>query len=158
MVSDVIAERLSTITRPREDITVTAQSKPADRRSHFAEPGLSLIEQFPFAIAALLEEHRPSRMPFFGRLAAMPRGAASDPCFLGQIHLIYQSAMAGQDRVGTQRLVHRDAVPATVDRRMPDTGHRDLAAVLPYSEPVLISPPLIALWRGGSTFPLCSGS
>src|SRR6266446_6723724 len=41
---------------------------------------------------------------------------------------------------------------------MSDTSHGDLAAVLPYSEPVLISPPLIPVWRGhGSTFPLCSG-
>src|SRR5713226_7479001 len=41
---------------------------------------------------------------------------------------------------------------------MSDTSHGDLAAVLPYAEPVLISPPLIRVWRGhGSTFPLCSG-
>ena len=53
--------------------------------------------------------------------------------------------LAGQDRVGAERLVHRDAVPATVDRRMPDPGHRDLAAVLPDAQPVLVSPPLIAL-------------
>ena len=59
---------------------------------------------------------------------------------------------AGQDGVRTERLVHRDAVPTTVDRRMSDTGHCDLAAVLPYSEPVLISPPLIPVWRAhGST-------
>src|SRR5207302_10920895 len=65
---------------------------------------------------------------------------------------------AGQDGVGAERLVHRDAVPATVDRRMSDTSHRDLAAVLPYAESVLVSPPLIPVWRGhGSTFPLCSG-
>src|SRR5712692_341218 len=41
---------------------------------------------------------------------------------------------------------------------MSDTSHCDLAAVLPYAEPVLVSPPLILVWRGhGSTFPLCSG-
>ena len=51
--------------------------------------------------------------------------------------------LAGQDRVGADRLVHRDFVPAAVDRRMPDPRHRDLAAVLPYAEPVLVSPPLI---------------
>src|ERR1700710_2806873 len=40
---------------------------------------------------------------------------------------------------------------------MSDTGHCDLAAVLPYAEPVLVSPPLISVWRGhDSTFPLCS--
>src|SRR5262249_5288448 len=65
---------------------------------------------------------------------------------------------AGQDGVGAQRLVHRDAVPAPIDRRMSNAGHSDLAAVLPSPEPVLISPPLIPVWRGhGSTFPLCSG-
>ena len=50
---------------------------------------------------------------------------------------------AGQDGVGAKRLLHRDAVPATVDRRMSDTSHGDLAAVLPNAEPVLVSPPLI---------------
>src|SRR5439155_17761923 len=64
---------------------------------------------------------------------------------------------AGQDGVGTERLLHRDAVPATVDRRMSDPSHRDLAAVLPYAEPVLVSPPLIRFWRGhGPPCPLCS--
>jgi hypothetical protein len=38
---------------------------------------------------------------------------------------------------------------------MSDTGYCDLAAVLPYSEPVLVSPPLIPVWRGHrSPFPL----
>src|SRR5215471_7407761 len=30
---------------------------------------------------------------------------------------------------------------------MSDTSHCDLAAVLPYAEPVLVSPPPIPLWR-----------
>jgi len=39
---------------------------------------------------------------------------------------------------------------------MSDTSHRDLAAVLPYAEPVLVSPPLIPVWRAyGFIFPLC---
>src|SRR5579863_756571 len=60
---------------------------------------------------------------------------------------------AGQDAAGTERLVQGDAVPATVDRRMSDTSHGDLAAVLPYAGPDLVSPPLIPVWRGhGSTF------
>jgi uncharacterized protein with PIN domain len=37
----------------------------------------------------------------------------------------------------------RDFVPATVDRRMADTGHGNLAAMLPDAEPVLVPPPLI---------------
>src|ERR1700744_360755 len=66
--------------------------------------------------------------------------------------------LAGQHGVGTERLIHGDAVPATVARRIPDTSHCDLAAVLPYAKPVLVSPPLISVWRGhGSTSPLCSG-
>lgn len=52
-----------------------------------------VIDQFPSAIEAFLEEHRPSRMPFFRNLAALPFPVASDPSLLGQIHLIYQSAM-----------------------------------------------------------------
>ena len=51
------------------------------------------IEVFPRAIRCLLEEHRPSRMPFFRHLANLPFPIASDPILLGQIHLIYQSAM-----------------------------------------------------------------
>src|SRR5215831_9026024 len=54
--------------------------------------------------------------------------------------------LTGQDGVSTQRLVHRDFVPATVDRRMSEPDHRDLAAVLPDAEPVLVSPPLIPVW------------
>jgi hypothetical protein len=41
---------------------------------------------------------------------------------------------------------------------MSDTSHCDLAAMLPYAEPVLVSPPLISVWRGhGFTFPVFSG-
>src|SRR5882672_9652132 len=86
--------------------------------------------------------------------------AADDAVDLIRRHASFvHRLLAGQDGVGAERLVHRDFVPATVDRRMSDPGHRDLAAVLPYAEPVLVSPPLILIWRGhGSTFPLCSGS
>src|ERR1700687_4441304 len=82
--------------------------------------------------------------------------AADDAVDLIRRHAcLVHRLLAGQDGVGTERLVHRDAVPATVDRRMSDTSHRDLAAVLPYAEPVLVSPPLISLRRGhGSTYPL----
>ena len=70
-----------------------AQGKTPDRRPDYAEPRLCTIEEFPDAMTEMLEEHRPSRMPFFARLAAMPRETAADPFLLGQIHLIYQSAM-----------------------------------------------------------------
>src|SRR5437879_2589383 len=56
-------------------------------------PASDAIDEFPVAIRAIAERHRPSRMPFFQNLAALDQKAASDPSFLGQIHLIYQSAM-----------------------------------------------------------------
>jgi hypothetical protein len=75
------------------EIAVRALGNTADRRSDYAEPQLCTIDTFPDTMIAMLEVHRPSRMPFFERLAAMSLSAASDPLFLGQIHLIYQSAM-----------------------------------------------------------------
>src|SRR6478752_6850608 len=82
--------------------------------------------------------------------------AADDAVDLIRRHTcLVHRLLAGQDGVGTQRLVHRDAIPATVHRRMSDTGHGDLAAMLPYAEPVVVSPPLIPVRRGhGSTFPV----
>jgi hypothetical protein len=50
-------------------------------------------ERFHSAIRAIAEAHRPSKAPFFRRLAALPRDIASDPDFLGQLHLVYQTAM-----------------------------------------------------------------
>jgi hypothetical protein len=51
------------------------------------------IHDFPNRMHRIAEEHRPSRMPFFRKLAALPHEIVSDPVVLGQIHLIYQSAM-----------------------------------------------------------------
>jgi hypothetical protein len=51
------------------------------------------IDEFPVTINAIAALHRPSRMPFFRNLAALDKAIAGDPSFLGQIHLIYQSAM-----------------------------------------------------------------
>ncbi len=44
-------------------------------------------------IHAIAEKHRPSRMPFFAHLKELPLVVISDPTLLGEIHLIYQSAM-----------------------------------------------------------------
>ena len=93
-----------------------AQRRPADRRSDYAGPQLCTIEDFPDAMTFMLERHRPSRMPFFERLAAMPRSAASDPSFLGQIHLIYQSAMHAT-RAAVYYLPHLDS-PALRKRKL----------------------------------------
>jgi hypothetical protein len=67
-------------------------------------------------MAAMLEEHRPSRMPFFGRLAALPTTVVSDASFLGQIHLIYQSAMHAT-RAAVYYLPHLDS-PALRRRKL----------------------------------------
>jgi hypothetical protein len=56
-------------------------------------PASDAIDEFPIAISAIAERHRPSRMPFFQNLTALDHAVATDPSFLGQIHLIYQSAM-----------------------------------------------------------------
>jgi len=98
------------------DAAMAVQRDVADRLSDHSEPGLSEIEDFPNAIAAILEEHRPSRMPFFRRLAALPTAVAGDPCLLGRIHLIYQSAMHAT-RAAVYHLPHLDS-PAMRKRKL----------------------------------------
>src|SRR6185437_11440019 len=90
--------------------------------------------------------------------AARDMAVAADDAvdLIGRHASLVHCLLAGQDGVGTQRLVHRGAVPAAIDRRMPETSHRDLTTVLPHSEPILVSPPLIPVLRGhGFPFPLC---
>ena len=89
---------------------------PTSRTSVKFEPALSAIEDLPNTLATLLEEHRPSRMPFFQRLAALPRATASDPTLLGKIHLIYQSAMHAT-RASVYYLPHLDS-PALRKRKL----------------------------------------
>jgi pyrroloquinoline quinone (PQQ) biosynthesis protein C len=96
------------------DIAVRALGETAE--SDYAGPQLCTIDEFPDAMTAMLEGHRPSRMPFFERLAAMPHWAASDPSFLGQIHLIYQSAMHAT-RAAVYYLPHLDS-PALRKRKL----------------------------------------
>jgi hypothetical protein len=79
-------------------------------------PILDAIEDLPKTLAAILEEHRPSRMPFFRRLAGLPRAVASDPQLLGQIHLVYQSAMHAT-RAAVYYLPHLDR-PALRKRKL----------------------------------------
>ena len=93
-----------------------SQRSPADRRWDYTKPQLCTIEGFPNAMTAMLEKHRPSRMAFFERLAAMPRSAAGDPSLLGQIHLIYQSAMHAT-RAAVYYLPHLDS-PALRKRKL----------------------------------------
>jgi len=74
------------------------------------------IDDFPRAMVALLEQHRPSRMPFFSHLAALPLLVASDPVFLGEVHLIYQAAMHAT-RAAVYYLPHLDS-PALRKRKL----------------------------------------
>jgi hypothetical protein len=80
------------------------------------QPLLNELEEFPSVIQGILEEHRPSRMPFFKNLAALPFSMASDPLLLGQIHLIYQSAMHAT-RAAVYYLPHLDS-PALRRRKL----------------------------------------
>jgi hypothetical protein len=90
------------------------QEEPTGPMSDF--PGPTLPEDFRNTIAAMLEEHRPSRMPFFGRLTNLPSTVVKDPLFLGEIHLIYQSAMHAT-RAAVYYLPHLDS-PALRKRKL----------------------------------------
>ena len=80
------------------------------------EPGSDVVDEFPSFIRTLAEQHRPSRMPFFRNLAALDHSAASNPVFLGQIHLIYQAAMHAT-RAAVYYLPHLDS-PALRKRKL----------------------------------------
>src|SRR5690349_17241284 len=66
------------------------------------------VDDFPRKMIALVEQHRPSRMPFFRRVAALPFAIASDPEFLGEVHLVYQAAMHAT-RAAVYYLPHLDS-------------------------------------------------
>ncbi len=89
---------------------------PIGGKSGKSEPTLSAIEDLPNILAVIFEEHRPSRMPFFRRLAELPRAVARDPALLGQIHLVYQSAMHAT-RAAVYYLPHLDS-PALRKRKL----------------------------------------
>jgi hypothetical protein len=63
---------------------------------------------FRRAMLVLLDEHRPSRMPFFRRVASLPFRIASDPGLLGEIYLVYQAAMHAT-RAAVYYLPHLDS-------------------------------------------------
>lgn len=75
--------------------TASLQPRPAEDR-------------FSREIAAIAAQHRPSRTPFFKRLAALPPAVARDPVLLGKIHLVYQSAMHAT-RAAVYYLPHLDS-------------------------------------------------
>jgi hypothetical protein len=63
---------------------------------------------FRRAMLVLLDEHRPSRMPFFRRVASLPFRIVSDPGLLGEIYLVYQAAMHAT-RAAVYYLPHLDS-------------------------------------------------
>jgi hypothetical protein len=99
-----------------EEVAVRDDDPPTRRTSVKAEPTLTAIEDLPNSLAAMLEEHRPSRMPLFQRLASLPRATASDPTLLGKIHLVYQSTMHAT-RASVYYLPHLDS-PALRKRKL----------------------------------------
>ena len=80
------------------------------------EPSSNPIDQFPVTIRAIAEQHRPSRMPFFRNLAALDHKVAREPSFLGQLHLVYQSAMHAT-RAAVYHLPYLDS-PALRKRKL----------------------------------------
>jgi pyrroloquinoline quinone (PQQ) biosynthesis protein C len=95
---------------------VKKNDDPTGRKLGQSKPTLSAIEDLPNAFAVIFEEHRPSRMPFFQRLAGSPRAVARDPALLGRIHLLYQSAMHAT-RAAVYYLPHLDS-PALRKRKL----------------------------------------
>ncbi len=80
------------------------------------EPEPDAVDGFQNAMMALLDKHRPSRMPFFRRLAQLPFAVASNPQFLGEVHLVYQAAMHAT-RAAVYHLPHLDS-PALRQRKL----------------------------------------
>ncbi|HTV90406.1 MAG TPA: hypothetical protein VME41_15425 [Stellaceae bacterium] len=85
------------------------------------EPAVVAIQtdeaaHFRGEIDAIARDHRPSRMPFFARLADASPTIARSPMLLGRIHLIYQAAMHAT-RAAVYHLPHLDS-PAMRKRKL----------------------------------------
>jgi hypothetical protein len=74
------------------------------------------VGAFPAITKQIAAAHCPSRMPFFRHLAALPTTLASNPKLLGQLHLVYQSAMHAT-RAAVYYLPHLDS-PALRKRKL----------------------------------------
>jgi pyrroloquinoline quinone (PQQ) biosynthesis protein C len=92
------------------------EDNPTGGKCRQGVPTLSAIEDLPNALAVIFEKHRPSRMPFFRRLAELPHAVARNPALLGQIHLVYQAAMHAT-RAAVYYLPHLDR-PALRKRKL----------------------------------------
>jgi hypothetical protein len=97
-------------------IQMSALRKFVDFEPAVAEMEAEAVDRFRSDIGAIAEQHRPSRMPFFPRLANASPKVARSPAFLGRVHLIYQSAMHAT-RAAVYHLPHLDA-PAMRKRKL----------------------------------------
>ena len=105
-----------TSTRLQRGGMAVKEKDPTGRERKLSQPARGAIEDLPNTLVNILEAHRPSRMPFFRRLAGLPHAVARDPHLLGQIHLIYQSAMHAT-RAAVYYLPHLDR-PALRKRKL----------------------------------------
>lgn len=72
--------------------------------------------QLPAIITAIAVAHRPSKMPFFQRLSALPSQIIRDPGLLGELYLVYQATMHAT-RAAVYFLPHLDS-PAMRKRKL----------------------------------------
>jgi hypothetical protein len=79
-------------------------------------PERDAVEAFPRTVIDMVEQHRPSRMPFFHRVRSLPLAIAGDPDLLGDVHLVYQAAMHAT-RAAVYYLPHLDS-PALRKRKL----------------------------------------
>ena len=152
---------------PMEDMPVGFDRNLAQRRSDFGVPEPFAAEAFSDALRAIFAAHRPSRMPFFRRVMTLPHAVASDPHFLGQVHLNYQSAMHAL-RAAAYRLPYLDSpqlrrrklrllydddglpAAATCHHRLSD-AFRNLGAALVLDDEEFGEPEEMCCWLDGET-------
>jgi hypothetical protein len=95
---------------------LTHLSHPGKPRLLPVASGLDVGIRFLRAIEDIAADHDPSKSPFFQRLRDLPTVVAHDPEMLGQIHLVYQSAMHAT-RAGVYYMPHLDS-PAMRKRKL----------------------------------------
>jgi hypothetical protein len=95
---------------------MTHPSNPTAARSAVIEARGDIAAKFAAAIDHIAAEHHPSRSPFFQHLRELNPAVATDAQLLGQIHLIYQSAMHAT-RAAVYYLPHLDS-PAMRKRKL----------------------------------------
>lgn len=95
---------------------MTHLSNPRKTRPETVTTSLDVGTKYLRAIEQIAEDHDPSKSPFFKRLRDLPDVVAADPDMLGQIHLVYQSAMHAT-RAGVYYMPHLDS-PAMRKRKL----------------------------------------